>query len=198
MTASNRAWSISISAPALQTQRCEHTYSINQEQHKHMGEEGILQIRACFLPCHSTWCFLTSGGGGGVVCVCESRTHLSATWSRAWQFAESGCLLGCDRWPHRSPGSLLRWPSTAGHLEAERGNKEGRGEMEREEEWGEWSGVKRGTHRVTQRVVLSVARYTNMFQMAQTLENEWITRTAEAGWWTTNRLSTLKHVVQLK
>lgn len=150
--------------------------------------------RVCFLTCPSARCSPTTENLFVFVCL---LTHLWATWSRVWQYAGSGCLLGYDRWPHRSPESLSRWPSTACHLE--RGGrragsrairrKNGDGEGRRRKRWGKWSSVKKIKKKHIEPIrdsFSSVAGYTNMFQM----ENEWITQTEETLWWTTHRLYT--------
>lgn len=94
-----------------------------------------IETWVCFLTCHSAWRFPTTE-----IFVCVFSTHLSAIWSHVWQCAESGCLLGYDRWLHRSLESLLRWPSTACHLE--RDHRDGKSNKKERRRWrwrgGEW------------------------------------------------------------
>ena len=155
--------------------------------------------RVCFLTCPSARCSPTTENLFVFVCL---LTHLWATWSRVWQYAGSGCLLGYDRWPHRSPESLSRWPSTACHLE--RGGRQSREKSNKEEKWRRRGEKKKKVRKVKlsqkdkkknkkkkhieplRDSFSSVAGYTNMFQM----ENEWITQTEETLWWTTHRLYT--------
>ena len=156
----------------------------------HVGKK-----RVCFLTSPPAWCSPTTENLFVFVCL---LTHLWATWSRVWQYAGSGCLLGYDRWPHRSPESLSRWPSTACHLE--RRGTQSRERSNKEEKWRQRGEKKKKVRKVKlsqkdfkkkhieplRDSFSSAARYTNMFQM----ENEWITQTEETLWWTTNRLYT--------
>lgn len=170
-----------------------------------------VKTQACFPTCQSAWCFPTAEAF-----VCASRTHLSAIWSRVWQCAESGCLLGYDRWPHRSRESLLRWPSTACHLE--RGNTETERAI-RGERW-RWRGQK-NEERIKERAIKGRGKKGEESKVQSEEKHikplrefscslwlgtrfrwlrpgKWITQTKETLWWTTNKaVHTLKHVAHL-